>query len=128
MAIELARQFGGEIVNFDSLLLYREINIGTAKPTEEEQKLVPHHMIDVSSIAHPLNASEYANQARPLVENLLDAGKLVYLVGGSGFYLQALLKGMYDSPTTPTDVLERSNLLYEREGIAPFREILKEHD
>lgn len=127
-AIGLARTFGGEVVNFDSLLLYKEITIGTAKPTPEERKDIPHHMIDVTSIASPMNASDYMRMAYPVVEKLLQEKKIVYLVGGSGFYLQALLKGMYDSPTTPTDVLKRSELMYQNEGIAPFLEILKQHD
>lgn len=127
-AIELARAFGGEIVNFDSLLLYKEITIGTAKPTLEERKQVPHHMIDITSIAQPMNASDYMRAAFPVVEKLLKEKKTVYLAGGSGFYLQALLKGMYDSPTTPTDVMKRSELMYTNEGIAPFREILRQND
>lgn len=128
LSIELARKFGGEIVNFDSLLLYKEINIGTAKPTLAERNEVPHHLIDVASIALPLNASDYAKLAVPLVEGLLKLGKLVYLVGGSGFYLQAILKGMYDSPTTPPEVREKSDRLYQAEGIKPFIEILKQED
>ncbi len=128
LAIELAKMFGGEVVNFDSLLLYREINIGTAKPSQAEQGDIPHHMIDVRSIQEPMNAAAYARQALPIIEKILADGKNVYLVGGSGFYLQALLKGMYDSPTTPAEVLERSEELYEREGISPFLEILKEND
>jgi tRNA dimethylallyltransferase len=127
-AIELAKTFGGEVVNFDSLLLYKEITIGTAKPTPEERKQVPHHMIDVTSISKPMNASDYMRMAYPVVEKLLKEKKTVYLVGGSGFYLQALLKGMYDSPSTPTDVLSRSELMYNNEGIAPFRDILRQHD
>lgn len=127
-AIELARSFGGEVVNFDSLLLYKEITIGTAKPTFEERKQVPHHMIDVTSISQPMNASDYMRAAYPVVEKLLQEKKTVYLVGGSGFYLQALIKGMYDSPTTPTDVLSRSELMYNNEGIPPFLDILRQHD
>lgn len=127
-AITLARTFGGEVVNFDSLLLYKEITIGTAKPTLEERMQVPHHMIDVTSIAQPMNASDYMKAAFPVVEKLLKEKKTVYLVGGSGFYLQALLKGMYDSPSTPTDVLKKSEIMYNNEGIAPFREILKQND
>jgi tRNA dimethylallyltransferase len=128
MAIELARNFGGEIVNFDSLLLYKEITIGTAKPTHEERKQIPHHMIDVTSIAHPMNASDYEKATLPLIENLLKEKKIVYLTGGSGFYLQALLKGMYDSPTTPAEILKRSETMYSEEGIHPFREILRQND
>lgn len=128
MAVDLAQKFGGEVVNFDSLLLYREINIGTAKPTLEERKAVPHHMINVRSIRDPMNAADYQRAALPIIGELLNQKKLVYLVGGSGFYLQALLKGMYDSPTTPKEIMERSDALYEAEGILPFLELLKLHD
>jgi tRNA dimethylallyltransferase len=127
-SIRLARELGGEIVNFDSLLLYKEITIGTAKPTKEEQSQVPHHMIDVASIAEPLNAAAYAKMALPIIKKLHSEKKLVYLVGGSGFYLQALLQGMYDSPTTPKDITEKSDILYNKEGIGPFLEILKNSD
>lgn len=128
MAVELARKYGGEVVNFDSLLLYKEINIGTAKPTAEEQQMIPHHMLNVRSIAEPMNAADYARQALPLIEKLLSEKKLVYLVGGSGFYLQALLKGMYESETTPSAITAKSDELYEKSGIEPFLQILKEHD
>lgn len=128
MAIDLARRFKGEIVNFDSLLLYKEITIGTAKPTPAEMKEVPHHMIDVTSISSPMNASDYMRQAYPVVEKVLKDRSTVFLTGGSGFYLQALLKGMYDSPSTPSEVVKRSEQMYHDEGIAPFREILRHHD
>jgi len=128
LGIELAKKFGGEIVNFDSLLLYKEIEIGTAKPTIEERKQIPHHMIDIASISSPLNASDYIKMARPIVDNLLSKQRLVFLVGGSGFYLQALIKGMYDSPSTPADILEKSEQLYQSEGIAPFLKILQQND
>ena len=127
-SIELAKQLGGEIVNFDSLLLYKEITIGTAKPTKEEQGVIPHYMIDVASISEPLNAAAYAKMALPIIKELHTAGKLVYLVGGSGFYLQALLHGMYDSPTTPIEITEKSDALYSTEGIKPFLEVLKNVD
>jgi tRNA dimethylallyltransferase len=128
MAVELAQKFGGEVVNFDSLLLYKEITIGTAKPTMEERKAVPHHMVDVRSISQPMNAADYSREALPIVKRLLEEKKTVYLVGGSGFYLQALIKGMYDSPTTPKEIIQKSDELYEKEGIKPFLEILKECD
>ena len=128
ISIELARKFGGEIVNFDSLVLYQEITIGTAKPNPEEQGEIPHHMVGVASISKPLNAADYAKLALPIITKLLSEKKLVYLVGGSGFYLQALVKGMYDSPTTAKEILERSDKLYNESGIAPFLEILKKED
>lgn len=128
LAVELAQKFGGEVVNFDSLLLYKEINIGTAKPTVEEQQAIPHHMIDVRSISEPMNAADYSREALPLIEKLLNEKKLVFLVGGSGFYLQALLKGMYESTTTPKEITAQSDTLYESKGIQPFLDILREHD
>ena len=128
ISIDLAEKFNAEVVNFDSLLLYQEISIGTAKPTPHEMRGIPHHMVSVASISEPLNASQYANQALPIIENILKRGKNVILTGGSGFYLQALLKGMYDSPTTPAEIIKRSDDLYRAEGIGPFIEILKISD
>jgi tRNA dimethylallyltransferase len=128
ISIELARKFGGEIVNFDSLLLYKEITIGTAKPTINERGEIPHHMIDVASIAQPMNAAAYAKMALPVIHEIHARNKLVYLVGGSGFYLQALVQGMYDSPTTPPEILEKSENLYLAEGIRPFLDILQKED
>ncbi len=128
LAVELAGKFSGEVVNFDSLLLYREINIGTAKPTLEERRSVPHHMIDVRSISEPMTAADYAREAFVVIERLLREKTPVFLVGGSGFYLQALLKGMYESRTTPADILKRSDDLFSSEGIAPFLEILRTSD
>jgi tRNA dimethylallyltransferase len=127
-SLNLADKFGGEIVNFDSLLLYKEISIGTAKPTMDEQKNIPHHMIDVASISHPLNAARYAEEASKVIQEIHNRNKIPYLVGGSGFYLQAVLKGMYNSPTTPEHVLKKSEDLYMSEGIAPFLSVLKQND
>jgi len=128
ISIDLAIKFNAEIVNFDSLLLYKEISIGTAKPTRQEMSGVPHHMIDVATISDPLNASSYTLNALPIVNDIHSRGKNVILTGGSGFYLQALLKGMYDSPTTPSHISQRSDELYRTEGITPFLEILKIED
>jgi len=127
-SIALAKKFGGEIVNFDSLLFYQEITIGTAKPTIEEQDGVVHHMIDNHSLKEPLNAAQYIKEALPIVEKLLSEDKIVFLVGGSGFYLQALLYGMFESKTTSKEVIEKSEQLYQKAGIEPFIEILKEND
>jgi tRNA dimethylallyltransferase len=127
-SIQLAKRFGGEVVNFDSLLFYKEITIGTAKPTLTERDGIVHHLIDISSVQTPLNAADYAKKAINLINKLHKENKIVYLVGGSGFYLQAVLKGMYDSETSPTEVKEKSDKLYSEEGIAPFRNFLKEYD
>lgn len=127
-SIKLAQSFGGEIINFDSLLFYKELSIGTAKPSIDERANIPHHMIDIRSVNEPMNAASYRKQALPILENLLDESKIVFLVGGSGFYLQALIYGMYDSKTTPLEIIQKSNELFEAKGILPFREILKKED
>ncbi|MFP5490518.1 MAG: tRNA (adenosine(37)-N6)-dimethylallyltransferase MiaA [Bacteriovoracia bacterium] len=127
-AILLAKKFGLEIVNFDSLLFYRELSIGTAKPTKDEQANIPHHLINVCSIAEPMNAADFAKLAAPIIEEIHQRKKNVLLVGGSGFYLQALLEGMWDSPTTPLEVSQRSDELYVKEGITPFLEVLEKND
>ena len=127
-SIQIAKAVDGEIVNFDSLLFYKELNIGSAKPTISERQGVPHHMIDVRSITEPMNASAYALEATPKINDILAHGRPVILVGGSGFYARALLRGMYNSPTTPKEINLKSDELYKAEGIAPFREILRQHD
>lgn len=127
-SIELAKKFGGEVVNFDSLLFYRELNIGSAKPTKEQQCGIVHHLIDNHSISTPINSADYCKEALPLINKLHQSNKIVYLVGGSGFYLQSLLYGMYDSVTTPKDITTKSELLYKLKGIAPFIEELRVND
>jgi tRNA dimethylallyltransferase len=127
-SINLAKKFNGEIVNFDSLLFYKELNIGTAKPDLEEQESIPHHMVSGHSIMSPINAADFVEEATPIINNCHKKGKNVFLVGGSGFYLQAVIKGMYKSETTSDDILKRSEELYTSEGIDTFREILKEKD
>ncbi len=128
LSIELARVSESEIVNFDSLLFYKGMDIGTAKPTLEEKNQIPHHLIDIRTPNDPLNASDYSKLAKPLIDKKLSQNKNLILVGGSGFYLRALLYGMYNSPSTPTEIQTKSNDLYEEHGIEPFIEILKEHD
>jgi len=128
LAVQLAKKVKGEIVNFDSLLFYRELNIGTAKPTPEEQDNIPHHLVGIRSIRDPMNAADFAREAFPVVESILQRNHPVFLVGGSGFYLQALVEGMWHSPTTPPEVMERSDALYSLYGIAPFLEELRKCD
>jgi len=86
-----------EIINFDSLLFYKELNIGTAKPDMRERDGVKHHLIDVSSIEKPINASDFLALAKPIFESLQKNDIIPILVGGSAFYIRALVKGMINS-------------------------------
>lgn len=116
------------VVNFDSLLFYKEISIGTAKPTLEERDGIEHHMIDIESINSPMNASGFIKKGEEVIHELFKQNKVVILVGGSAFYLRAILKGMYESPTAPKELKEGITEQYKNEGITPFIEFLKIND
>jgi len=98
LALFLAERLGGEIVNYDSLQLYRHFDIGTAKPSEEERRWVPHHLLDVLEPAQVYSAGEYARQAAGVIRGILERGRLPVLAGGTGFYLRALLQGLFAGP------------------------------
>ncbi|MCT4641133.1 MAG: tRNA (adenosine(37)-N6)-dimethylallyltransferase MiaA [Bacteriovoracaceae bacterium] len=127
-SIELAKLFNAEIVNFDSLVFYKEISIGTAKPTEKEMQGIAHHLVGTQSIKSAINAADFQEKAIPIINEIHSRNKHVILVGGSGFYLQTLLKGMYKGGSTSKETLNKSNSLYAKEGITPFLEFLKEND
>lgn len=127
-SIEIAQFFNAEIINFDSLVFYKELNIGTAKPTKDEMQNIPHHLVGTESIFSPINAADFTKKAIPIIKDCHNRGKIVVLVGGSGFYLQALLKGMYESTNTSLEILDRSEILYLKEGITPFLSVLKDND
>jgi len=126
--IEKALNRPAAVVNFDSLLFYKEISIGTAKPTLEERDGIEHHMIDIESINSPMNASGFIKKGEEAILELFKQDKVVILVGGSAFYLRALLKGMYESPTAPKELKEGITEQYKNEGITPFIEFLKIND
>jgi tRNA dimethylallyltransferase len=116
------------IVNFDSLLFYKEISIGSAKPTIEEQKNIEHHLIGITSINSPMNAADFILLAHKTIEDLFSKNKIVILVGGSGFYLRSLLKGMYDAPTISSELIDNHEKIYQEQGINYFINFLKIHD
>ncbi|CCH29024.1 tRNA (adenosine(37)-N6)-dimethylallyltransferase MiaA [Actinosynnema sp. NPDC047251] len=91
LAVRLAVELGGEVVNADSMQFYRGMDIGTAKVTAEQRQGVPHHLLDVLEVTEPASVAVYQREARAVVESLLAAGKVPVLVGGSGLYVQAVL-------------------------------------
>ena len=107
LSLALAERFGGEIVNCDSVAMYREFEIGTAKPTLEERDRAPHHLFDVVDATGYITAGEYARRARQVVWEISSRGRLPIVVGGTGLYLRALLDGLFAGP-------ERSEALRER--------------
>lgn len=116
------------IVNFDSLLFYKEISIGTAKPDLHERAGIEHHLIDIASIASPMNAAEFIALGQNKIEELFAQNKTVILVGGSAFYLRALLKGMYQSAKVSVEIKQKLDSWFKNDGIKPFLDFLAIHD
>jgi len=119
------------IVNFDSLCFYKEISIGTAKPSEEQLKMFPHYFIDNATIKNEVNAYDFQLEAKNLIEKKLAQNEDIVLVGGSAFYLRALLKGMYLETKNDTDdeyLAKSHDEILKKEGITPFLEYLKNFD
>lgn len=116
------------IVNFDSLCFYQELEIGTAKPSLEERGDIPHELFDICSVKDDFNASKFVNLAEEKVTELQKKDKLVFLVGGSAFYLRALIKGMYESTEIPEDLKNQTMEQYEKEGIDFVINYLEQND
>jgi tRNA dimethylallyltransferase len=130
LALHIQNKLGKKvaIVNFDSLLFYQEITIGSAKPTIEERQNIEHHLIDIASISSPLNAADFILLAQNKIEELFTQNKIVILVGGSGFYLRSLLKGMYEATTLDPKTADASEQIYQEMGIDYFINFLKTYD
>jgi tRNA dimethylallyltransferase len=95
VALELARELGAEILNADSLQIYRELDIGTAKPTAGERALVPHHLVDVADPPEPYDAARYSQEGRSVLAALQGRGVMPLVAGGTGLYIRALLSGLF---------------------------------
>ena len=98
LALHLAERFPGEIVNCDSVAVYREFEIGTAKPSLAERRRVPHHMIDIAGPTELVTAGDYSRLARQSIHEISLRGRLPIVAGGSGLYLRALLEGLFPGP------------------------------
>lgn len=98
VALELARRFPLEIISADAMQVYRDMDIGTAKPSAAERASVPHHLIDLMSPAEPFSVAEWVDRAETAIADVLARGRLPIVVGGTGFYLRALARGL---PTVP---------------------------
>ena len=109
LALSLAERFGGEIVSCDSMQIYRGMDVGTAKPTREERRRVPHHMIDVLDPEEPYSAADYGDAAANVAEEIFSRGRLPIFCGGTGLYLSAALTGRHDD-APPSDPLLRAEL------------------
>lgn len=129
LAVNCAKAFNGEVISADSLLVYRGLNIGTAKPSLEERQGVPHHMIDVVEPTQSFSVSDYEAMALPILENLLKAGKLPIICGGTGFYINSLLyKSQFGNAGADEAVRRKYEQLAEEFGKEYVHGILREKD
>ena len=107
LALEIAQQFHGEIVNSDSLQVYRHFDIGTAKLPVGERRGIPHHLIDILDPDELFTAGEYARRARETIRTISERGRLPILAGGTGFYLRALIDGLFEGPSRNQSLRDR---------------------
>ncbi len=124
VSIQLAKRLNGEIVSADSVAVYRRLDIGSAKPTSEEQQAVPHHMIDVADITDTdYSVARFRRQARRAIESILSRGKLPIVVGGSGLYSDAIFSDMrFSAPSDPA-IRARLEKEYETDANAVFERL-----
>ncbi len=127
-AIALARAFNTEIVSADSRQFYREMTIGTAVPTPEEQAQVPHHFIQHISVDDAYNVGDFEKEALEKLKELFAKHQCVFLVGGSGLFLKAVNEGLDYFPEVDPKIRQRLNERLKQEGLAPLQRELKKLD
>ena len=128
LAIELAKELNGEVVSCDSMYVYRRMNIGTAKPTVEEMQGIPHHMIDICDPTEDFSVSRYTEMATPIVDDILARGKTAIITGGTGLYVDSLIRGNDFADVPATGHRQRMEQQIEQEGIGPLLEELQKID
>ena len=120
LAVALARELDGEVVSCDSMQVYKRMDIGTAKPSPEERQGIPHHMIDVAEPWEDYSVSRYCADAAPIVEDIVSRGKTAIIAGGTGLYMDSLIRGNDFAPFPSTGVRERLEREADREGMEAF--------
>jgi tRNA dimethylallyltransferase len=128
LSLALAEHGNGEIVSCDSVALYREFNVGTAKPTPAERERVPHHLIDIAEATEAVTAGDYARRARQSLAEIRTRQKLPIVVGGTGLYLRALLDGLFAGPQRSEELRERLRERAQTGGPAHLHKILRRLD
>lgn len=117
LAATLAKELNGEVVSCDSMQVYKHMDIGTAKPTLEEMQGIPHHMIDVAEPWEDFSVSRYCEMAAPIVDDIISRGKTAVIAGGTGLYMDALIRGNAFAPFPATGVRERLEAQADAEGM-----------
>jgi tRNA dimethylallyltransferase len=128
LAVRLAERFDGEIVSCDSVAVYREMEIGTAKPTPAERSIVPHHLIDVAWPDEQVTAGDYSRLAREALGGITERGRLPIVAGGTGLYLRALIDGLFPAPAARPELRERLRERAETKGSGHLHRVLTRLD
>jgi len=128
LAVELAKEFNGEVVSCDSMYVYKRMNIGTAKPTVEEMDGIVHHMIDVAEAYEDFSVSKYCDMAAPIVDDIIARGKTAIIAGGTGLYMDSLIKGNDFAPVPATGVREQLEAKAEKVGFDAMLQELRAID
>ena len=118
--MELAKEVGGEVVSCDSMYVYKRMNIGTAKPTVEEMQGIVHHMIDVAEPWEDFSVSKYCDMAAPIVDDIVARGKTAIIAGGTGLYMDSLIKGNDFADFPSTGYRQELEKHIEKEGVEPL--------
>ena len=128
LAVELAKLTNGEVVSCDSMYVYRRMNVGTAKPTEEEMQGIVHHMIDVAEPHEAFSVDRYCKMATPIVDDIVSQGKTAIIAGGTGLYMDSLIKGNEFAPFPATGHREKLEAQWQSEGLDALIEQLRAID
>ena len=128
LAVELAKALNGEVVSCDSMQIYKRMNIGTAKPTLEEMQGIPHHMLDVAEPWEDFSVSRYCEMATPILEDITARGKTAIIAGGTGLYMDSLIKGNEFAPFPSTGMREKLEQQADLEGMDAMRALLQSID
>ena len=128
LAVELAKDLNGEVVSCDSMQVYRRMDIGTAKPSREEMQGIPHHMIDVAEPDEDFSVSRYCAMAAPIVDDIVDRGKTAIIAGGTGLYMDSLIRGNDFAPFPSTGVREKLEAEADEVGLPAMLARLREID
>ena len=128
LAVNLALETGGEIISADSLQVYRYLDIGTAKPSMEQRRGIKHHLIDVVNPDEEFNASVFAEKARMIISDLAGKGKPVFIAGGTGLYIRALLHGIIDTPDVDENIRNYYRRLRDSHGKKYIYDMLLQRD
>lgn len=128
LAISLALELDGEIVNADSMQVYKGMDVGTAKPTKDEMRGVKHHLLDEVRPDEEFNAAIYRERAFPIIQDITSRGKLCLVVGGTGLYIKALKGGLFRCPPVDKNLREKLKMEASRLGSAAMYEALRRLD